>query len=68
MPNQVVRIGSSFNDKSIEQLNATLNAQEAVGWRFHSVFKIEHRSGCLSLTKQQTYLAVFESEQRRHQD
>jgi hypothetical protein len=56
---RIENIGSAFDNKGIEALTQRLNQNESAGWKFHSVFMIQHKT-CLGLSSANTYLAVFQ--------
>lgn len=60
MPYKIENIGSQFDNKAIASLEEKLNAHEQSGWKFHSVFMIQHKT-CLGLASTNTYLGVFEA-------
>lgn len=60
MAYRIENLGAAFNDKAIKALEERLNANDASGWEFHSVFMIQHKT-CLGLSTTNTYLAVYKS-------
>lgn len=58
MKYRVESIGTSFNDKEIEDLSNKLTAKSAEGWELHTVFSVEKR-GCFNSSDGKTYLAVY---------
>lgn len=60
MAYKIENLGAAFNDRAIKDLERRLNANEATGWEFHSVFMIQHKT-CLGLSTANTYLAVFKT-------
>lgn len=61
MPYQVVSIGRVFNDKARAQLIANMNQHEQQGWRFHSVFAVSEKTGCMGQNTVETLYMVLES-------
>lgn len=58
MEYKVEEIGARFTSQNIKSLEQKFSKRAEEGYHFHSVIHIT-KSGCLGLSNQYTYLAVY---------